>query len=123
MHKSIWLLMTAMAVAVLPAVAQQSPEQQVMDLANQDRAQQGLAPLKWDPALAQAAAEHAQLMAQQPSLSHQYPGEPDLVARTAAAGAHFRSVAENVALAASPQALEQEWMHSPRTAPTSSTQP
>jgi hypothetical protein len=113
MHKSIWLIMTAMAVAVLPVVAQQSPEQQVMDLANQDRAQQGLAPLKWDPALAQAAAEHAQLMAQQPSLSHQYPGEPDLVARTAAAGAHFRSVAENVALAPSPQALEQEWMHSP----------
>ena len=62
--------------------------------------------------VAQAAAEHAQLMAQQPALSHQYPGEPDLVARTAAAGAHFRSIAENVALAPTPQALEQEWMHS-----------
>jgi len=100
-----------LAVAI-PALAQQSAEQQVMDLANADRAQQGLPPLKWDPALAQAAAEHAQLMAQQPALSHQYPGEPDLVARTAAAGAHFRSIAENVALAPSPQALEQEWMHS-----------
>ena len=100
-----------LAVAI-PALAQQSAEQQVMDLANADRAQQGLPPLKWDPALAQAAAEHAQLMAQQPALSHQYPGEPDLVARTAAAGAHFRSIAENVALAPSPEALEQEWMHS-----------
>src|SRR6202046_487756 len=107
-----WFLMMALGALALPALAQQPAEQQVMDLANQDRAQQGLAPLKWDPALAQAAAEHAQLMAQQPALSHQYPGEPDLVARTGAAGAHFRSIAENVALAPTPQALEQEWMHS-----------
>ena len=84
-----------------------------MDLANQDRAQQGLAPLKWDPALAQAAAAHAQIMAGQPELAHQYPGEPDLAARCGAAGAHFRIIEENVALAPTPQALEQEWMHSP----------
>jgi hypothetical protein len=51
-------------------------------------------------------------MAQQPALSHQYPGEPDLVARAGAAGSHFRSIAENVALAATPQALEKEWMNS-----------
>jgi hypothetical protein len=108
------LVTTAMAVVLMaiPALAQESPEQQVMDLANADRAQQGLAPLKWDPALAQAAAEHAQLMAQQPALSHQYSGEPDLVARAGGAGAHFRSIAENVALAPSPQALEKEWMNS-----------
>src|ERR1700742_1959678 len=114
MSKTHWLstMVLAGTMAALPVLAQQSTEQQVMDLANADRAQQGLSPLKWDPALAQAAAEHAQLMAQQPALSHQYPGEPDLVARTAAAGAHFRSIAENVALAPSPQALEQEWMHS-----------
>jgi Cysteine-rich secretory protein family len=108
----LWTMVLASMMATIPALAQESAEQQVMDLANQDRAQQGLAPLKWDPALAQAAAEHAQLMAQQPALSHQYPGEPDLVARTGAAGAHFRSIAENVALAPTPQALEQEWMHS-----------
>jgi hypothetical protein len=108
------LLTTAMAVVLMaiPALAQESPEQQVMGLANADRALQGLAPLKWDPALAQAAAEHAQLMAQQPALSHQYSGEPDLVARAGGAGAHFRSIAENVALAPSPQALEKEWMNS-----------
>jgi len=51
-------------------------------------------------------------MAQQPALSHQYPGEADLVTRCGAAGAHFRSIAENVALAPSPQALEKEWMNS-----------
>ena len=96
----------------IPVVAQESPEQQVFELANADRAQQGIPLLKWDPALAQAASEHAELMAQQGALSHQYPGEADLVARAGAAGAHFRSIAENVALAPTPQALEKEWMNS-----------
>src|ERR1700742_127397 len=112
MRKRNWLGTMLLSVAI-PAFAQQSTEQQVMDLANADRAQQGLSPLKWDPALAQAASQHAQLMAQQPQLSHQYPGEPDLEARAGAAGAHFRAIAENVALAPNPQALEQVWMHSP----------
>ena len=110
-----WLSTAILAgtmAAAMPIWAQESPEQQVMELANADRAQHGLAPLKWDPALAQAAAEHAQMMAEQPVLSHQYAGEPDLVARGGAAGAHFRSIAENVAMAPSPQALEQEWMNS-----------
>ena len=116
MRKRHWLstMVLAGTMAALPVLAQQSPEQQVMDLANADRAQQGLPPLKWDPALAQAATQHAQLMAQQPAaLSHQYPGEPDLDVRAGAAGAHFRAIAENIALAPSPQALDQEWMHSP----------
>ena len=110
---SMWSLAAAMAaIAALPLTAQPSPEQQVVDLANADRSAQGLPPLKWDQALAAAAAQHAQLMAQQPALSHQYPGEPDLAARAGAAGAHFRSISENVALAPSPQALEKEWMNS-----------
>jgi hypothetical protein len=115
MRKRHWLstMVLGGTMAALPVLAQQPAEQQVMDLANADRAQQGLPPLKWDPALAQAATQHAQLMAQQPALSHQYPGEPDLDARAGSAGAHFRAIAENVALAPSPQALNQEWMHSP----------
>jgi uncharacterized protein YkwD len=121
MRKRQWLstMVVAAITAAVPvfapqATGQQPAEQQLMDLVNADRAQQGLPALKWDPALAQAATQHAQLMAQQPaSLSHQYPGEPDLEARAGAAGAHFRAVAENVALAPNPQALEQEWMHSP----------
>jgi hypothetical protein len=121
MRKPFWLSTAAVtgamaAVVVMPArpvQAQQSPEQQVMQATNADRAEHGLAPLNWDPALAQAAAQHAQIMAGQPALSHQYPGEPDLVARGGAAGAHFRSIAENVALGPSSEALEQEWMNSP----------
>ena len=69
MRKRPWLstIVLAGTMAAVPALAQQPAEQQVMDLANADRAQQGLPPLKWDPALAQAAAQHAQLMAQQPA--------------------------------------------------------
>ena len=104
LRKRHWVSTMVMAGTWLPyRFGQQPAEQQVMDLANADRAQQGLPPLKWDPALAQAAAQHAQLMAQQPQLSHQYPGEPDLEARAGAAGAHFRAIAENVALAPSPR--------------------
>jgi hypothetical protein len=112
MRTQLWMIALAANMLAMPAWPQQAVEQQVLGLANADRAQQGLAPLKWDPALAQAAADHAQLMAQQPALSHQYPGEADLVTRGGAAGAHFRSIAENVALASSPQALEKEWMNS-----------
>src|ERR1700761_9178344 len=111
MRKQYWVFSLLLS-ASLAAFAQEDTGQQVMELTNADRVAQGLQPLKWDPALAQAAQQHAEMMAQQGSLSHQYPGEPDLVARAGAAGAHFRSIAENVALAPSPQALEQEWMHS-----------
>ena len=114
MRKRHWLstMVLAGTMAAVPVLGQQPAEQQLMELVNADRAQQGLPPLKWDPALAQAAADHAQLMAQQPALSHQYPGEADLVTRGGVAGAHFRSIAENVALAPSPEALEKEWMNS-----------
>ena len=74
MRKQLCMIALAAAMLGMRAWAQQAVEQQVVDLANADRAQQGLAPLKWDPALAQAAADHAQLMAQQAALSHQYPG-------------------------------------------------
>src|ERR1700721_1752867 len=112
MRKQLWMIVLASAILAIPAWAQQEVEKQVMDLANADRAQQGLSPLKWDPALAQAAADHAQLMAQHGALSHLFSGESDLVTRCGAAGAHFRTIAENVALAANPQALEKEWMNS-----------
>src|SRR5260370_35034363 len=78
MRKQLCMIALAATMLAMPAWAQQPVEQQVMDLANADRAQQGLAPLKWDPALAQGAADHAHLMAHQPALCHQYPVEPAL---------------------------------------------
>jgi Cysteine-rich secretory protein family len=93
--------------------AQSSEATELMRATNEDRAQQGLGPLKWDPALARAAQRHAELMVGQGALSHQYAGEADLVTRVGQEGAHFRVVAENLAVAPSPDAVEVEWMHSP----------
>src|ERR1700756_4615280 len=69
--------------------AQQSPEQMLLNAVNQDRAANGLGPLKWDPALAAAASGHAEWMAGERQLAHQYQGEPDLVTRASQQGAHF----------------------------------
>jgi uncharacterized protein YkwD len=90
-----------------------SPEEkQLVDLTNDARADQGLGPLKWDAALATAAAQHNQLMRGQSELSHQYPGEEALTDRAAHAGAHYSAIAENIAVGPTPAAIEREWLHS-----------
>jgi len=99
--------------ARLPLAAQQdSDARRVFALTNQDRQEQGLPPLTWNQNLAAAAEGHAQWMLREPSLSHQYPGEPDLMARAARAGVHFRAVAENIAIGPTPDSLDDQWMHS-----------
>lgn len=104
----------AILMASLPFAHAQadSDARRVFALTNQDRQQQGLPPLAWNAALAAAAEAHAQWMLREPSLSHQYPGEPDLMTRADRAGAHFRAIAENVALGPTPDSLENQWMHS-----------
>jgi hypothetical protein len=84
----------------------------LFDLANQERVRIGLAPLKWDNALASAAQRHAERMAANVSLSHQYPGEPDLAERFGAEGARFSAVAENVAFSGTADSIHDQWMHS-----------
>ena len=86
---------------------------QIVLLANQARAQAGAGPLQWDAALATAARQHCLRMAAEGSISHQYPGEPDLSARAAQAGAHFSLIEENVAIAPTPYEIHDGWMHSP----------
>src|ERR1700759_3291501 len=87
-------------------------EQRVFELTNQDRTAQGLQPLHWDRSLGAAAAVHVDRMKDEKSLSHQYPGEPDLQARAAQAGAHFQAIAENIAMGPSAEAIEKQWMNS-----------
>lgn len=86
--------------------------QQILALTNQDRAEHGLQPLKWDASLAAAAQAHTGRMANEKSLSHQYPGEPDVSARAAQAGAHFQAIAENTAMGPDPRGIEKQWMNS-----------
>ena len=88
-------------------------EKLLLDFANRERASAGLQPLKWDAALAAAAFRHAEVMAHERLLSHQYPGEAALAERAAHAGARFASIAENIALGPNAAEIHDGWMHSP----------
>lgn len=124
------LIVTAVALAWAGASPQvfaaspQSPQiantealraqaEQLFVLANQARAAQGLPPLQWDPALADAALRHCQRMSVEGPIAHRYGGEPDLASRAGQAGAHFSLIEENIAVGAYPASIQQGWMNSP----------
>jgi uncharacterized protein YkwD len=89
-------------------------EQQLLELANQDRAQAGLPALTFDSGLSQAARVHAQAMVDARQLSHQFVGEPSLSQRLAAATKlQLDLEGENVALDYDAQHGEEHLMHSP----------
>lgn len=88
-------------------------EQYLFAAANEDRAIQGLPPLRFDPVLAEASSFHAREMADHQEISHQFDGEPELAARGASAGAHFSLITENVGEAPSSVIIHNLWMHSP----------
>src|SRR5580693_9371435 len=85
----------------------------LLDAANRERSAAGLAPLKWDDALAAAARQHAEVMVSQNLLLHQCLDEPPLDQRAAKAGARFSMIAENIAVGPNPEAIHNGWMHSP----------
>lgn len=87
-------------------------EQYLFLAANAERQARGLALLRWDAALQQAAFEHAYAMASRYSISHQYAGEAELQERAGAAGSRFSVVAENVAEAPSAELIHRGWMRS-----------
>lgn len=87
--------------------------EQLFALANLARMHAGVGPLKWDPALADAARQHCLRMAEEGPIAHRYGGEPSLTERAAAAGAHFSLIEENVAVGPSADSIHDEWMHSP----------
>jgi len=89
-------------------------EEELFDLANQDRARAGLAPLQLDASLTQAARGHAAEMAEQQQLSHQLNGEPALAQRLAATGdLRLDRAGENVALDSTVEEAEQHLLLSP----------
>jgi uncharacterized protein YkwD len=89
-------------------------EQQLLDLANQARAQAGVAPLQKDAGLTQAARGHAAAMARERQLSHQLDGEPTLSQRLAATGdIRLDRAGENVALDSNVEQAEQHLLQSP----------
>ena len=111
-------LLLVLALSSSTALCAQSPPDlpqdvsELLTLTNQDRAAQGLGPLRWSPELAQAAQLHDERMVQRNDLQHQFPDEPDVPTRAGQAGAHFRAVAENIALGPNAADIEKQWMHS-----------
>jgi uncharacterized protein YkwD len=89
-------------------------EQRLLEMANQARARIGAPALQLDPGLTQAARAHADVMAQQQQLSHQFDGEPSLTHRLASASAlQLDHAGENVALDLSPEQAHEHLMLSP----------
>lgn len=87
---------------------------ELFQAANAERVQRGLRPVVWNDALAHAAEEHAQQMAERQEISHQFVGEPELSERARQAGVRFSVVAENVAEAPTAAEVQAAWMHSPK---------
>jgi hypothetical protein len=116
MHRILTTLLALTFLATTAFAQKDAPsaEQTLLQFINQHRGENDLQPLTIDPALTQAARAHAVLMSQQKGdAQHQYPDEPDLVARAAQAGAHFHSVSENVASGSFRlEDLDRSWMKS-----------
>src|ERR1700734_4454023 len=109
----IVLLFTAIGL-LTPAVYARppqstSPEGQLFNSVNRERAAQGLPALQWDDALASAAREHAGQMALHNLMSHQLAGEPELLTRASAARARFSVIAENIAIGPNPATIHTAW--------------
>jgi uncharacterized protein YkwD len=88
-------------------------EQYLLVAANEARASQGLSPLRLDPVLSEASAQHAREMANHAAISHQFESEPELATRAASAGARFSVISENVGEAPSSVIIHDLWMQSP----------
>jgi uncharacterized protein YkwD len=108
-------LITLLSLIPLSSVAQQitsDAERQLFNAVNRDRQAHGLPSLQWDEALANAARTHAERMAQQGTVSHQLPGEHNLLTRARADGAHFSWISENVDEGPNAKAIHQSFMKS-----------
>jgi len=88
-------------------------ERDLFDYANHERSAQGLPALRWSNSLANAAQKHASVMAEQGSLSHQFPGESSLPKRASLAGVKYVWLAENVAQGPNAQLIHAQWVKSP----------
>src|SRR5215469_8792038 len=89
-------------------------EDLLLELANESRRQAGVPPLRADRGLADAALRHAQLMAANGELSHQFADEPALMVRIAdVTSLRFDRAGENVAYNASADSAHDALMHSP----------
>jgi uncharacterized protein YkwD len=89
-------------------------ERELLELANRDRREAGVPPLRVDASLTAAARAHAQLMVANAQLEHQFSGEPALLQRIAKVSAlRLDRGGENIAHDSCASGAEEAFMHSP----------
>lgn len=88
-------------------------EQYLFDAVGTARSSAGLTALSWNDSLSHAAADHAERMRKEDSLSHQFEEEADLPERVAATGLRFSFISENVGVSDTAIELQTAWMDSP----------
>jgi uncharacterized protein YkwD len=112
-----WMAVTVLALGLPHARAQSfDPEAEavLLNLANRARAEAGVAPLRVDPGLTQAARAHSAVMANARHIGHQLEDEPTLLERLASATQlTLEREGENVALDQDAQGAADGLMHSP----------
>ena len=91
----IFLLTAAHAAQAAQSIS--LAEKRIFEELNNERISHGLNALQWDDHTASAARAHAQLLAENGKLSHQFPGENSLPERLGETGVRFTVSAENVA--------------------------
>lgn len=88
----------ALAATVALAADNAAIERELVQLTNAERVKAGLAELRVDARLTEAARDHARVMAQHREIAHRFDGEPDLSERVAKTRLRFDAVAENVSV-------------------------
>jgi uncharacterized protein YkwD len=98
---------------VANAPAQPALEQQMLELVNQERAREGLAPLRADPELTEVARAHSRDMLARGYFSHGSPEGKDAFGRMRDAGVAYLAAGENLAHAPTLAQAHQGLMKSP----------
>ena len=89
-------------------------EQEMLDLVNEERMRESLAPVTWCPALARSATAHSQDMAAENYFEHQSLDGREVWDRAKAEGYDYQTVGENIAVGQRDVAeVMQGWMDSP----------
>ncbi len=86
---------------------------EVYDLVNRARVDSGVDPLAWSPALCLVGEDHAVEMYVEGYFSHVSPTTGSVADRVREAGITYRVVGENLALAATPDAVYEGFIDSP----------
>lgn len=113
LRKLLGFVLLACASFAIGQEVDPTAEQQMVQMVNAERATKGLRPLEIDERLTRIAREHSKKQATKGTLSHQFPGEPDVRHRVTSTGLRFSMSGENVAYDADAPSAHRSLMSSP----------